>query len=599
MTDFQRVKEAINLADYIGRYAPLKRAGTIMQCSCPLPGHHDKSPSFQVKGDQWICRGKCNAYGDIFDFAERYHGWDKQEALEELARYAGITLEPLTPEYKAQADKRERLYALMADLAAHYHNLLFRSENLHALAYLQAQRGFTQETIVSANIGYAADSYRDAIEFLWSKGYSKQEMIDAGVVVKKDDSTFYDRFRNRIVISVRDSRGRVVAFTGRALSSEQDPKYMHNATTDIFHKSSIIHRMPQFDTRRGADAFKTVVIVEGSIDPISAANRGVYNVVSILGKELSDDQTDMLIKTGAERLVFCLDQDESGRKALRKLTEKHLTRLASKGIALYAMFSPHGKDPDDCLREKPELWQGAVDAAKPVVETLINLEIASLSHNPTAIEGSKLAQELLPILKNDNPFVEDENIRMLAGKIGIAFDRLKDWARPQIRMLDKPAPIKHDPSPLPTTEEWVLHGIVVNEADFWLTRANSCLLIASDDPMPYALAPLSELDFSTPILKRLFAICLKSQSAQEMIGASIDSPLEKTYKRIKNLDAIGKEFGLTFSYDVFIDRVYQLRLDRLRKERPTFEAKEPAKARECAMAIGCITLAQEDVMERL
>jgi DNA primase catalytic core len=599
--DFQRVKDAINLADYIGRYASLKRAGTVMQCCCPLPGHNDKSPSFQVKGDGWICRGKCDAYGDIFDFVERYHGWDKQQALEELARYAGVTLTPLTPEHKAQADKRERLYALMEDAVGLFEQARRASEN--ATMYLTKTRGLSLETINAARIGYGPDQWEWLVNRLRAAGYSHREMIDAGVVSQKDtkdESTIYDRFRNRIVIPTRDSRGRVVAFTGRAMSEGQDPKYMHNATTDIFLKSSIIHRMPEFAPTRGVEGAQTVVIVEGSIDPISAANRGFLNIASLLGKSCSDDQMNLLVKTGADRLVFCLDRDESGIKALRSLTQKHVERLASQGIALYAMFAPYGKDPDDTFREKPDSWVAAVDAARPVVEVLIDLELAPLGAHRNAAKVSAKINELLPILKSDNPLIQDENIHILSSKTGVAFDRLKNWLEPQMHVMEKPAPApKQESTPLPTTEEWVLHGILCNEADRWLARANACLFIASDSPMPYALAPLNEQDFTDPQLRRFFVASVKAQAAEEMIKGHIDASLERVYERIKGLIAIGKEFNLSFDYDVFIDRVYALRLDRLRKERPTYEAKDPAKARECAIGIACIQMAQEDLLDTI
>lgn len=148
---------------------------------------------------------------------------------------------------------------------------------------------------------------------------------------------------------------------------------------------------------------------------------------------------------------------------------------------------------------------------------------------------------------------------------------------------------------LPTNEEWVLHGILINEADGWLTRANACLLIASDSPMPYALAPLSAQDFTDAQLRRFFEVCAKSQAEGQMIRGNIDKPLEALYERIKHLDEIGNQLFITFNYDIFIHRMYELRLSRLRKERPTYEGKEPAKARECAMAIGCLQLASEDL----
>jgi DNA primase catalytic core len=591
--DFQRVKDAINLADYVGRIRPLKRAGTTMQCSCPLPGHNDKSPSFQVKGDGWICRGKCDAYGDIFDFVERYHGWTKQEALEELARYAGITLTPLTPEHKAQADKRERLYALMNHAAQFYSKHLY--DNDAALDYLNGTRKISNFD----QLGYAPDDWQRLYFYLQACGYSDEEMIAAGVCKRsdKDASKLYDTFRNRIVISVRDSRGRIVAFTGRAMNSDQTPKYLHNATTDIFHKSSILHRMPSNQSTSGFKALDTIVMVEGSFDPISAANRGFFNIVSLLGKTCSDDQMDQLAKTGAARLVFCLDKDDAGRKALRSLTQKHVDRLASQGIALYAMFAPHGKDPDDTFREMPHLWQPAVDAARPVVDALIDLELVALGDHPSAANVSSMINDLLPILKSKNPLIEDENLQMLARYTGKEFERLKNWLAPQMRVMDKPptAPVKIESSPLPTTEEWVLHGILTHEADGWLARANACLFIASDEPMPYALAPLSQDDFTDKDLRRFFAASAKAQTAEQMIGDHIDASLERVYERIKCLHTIGAEFGLRFDYEVFIGRVYALRLDRLRKERPTYEAKDPAKARECALGIASLQMALEDL----
>jgi DNA primase len=570
--DFQRIKDAINLADYIGRYAPLKRAGTVMQCCCPLPGHNDKSPSFQVKGDGWICRGKCDAYGDIFDFVERYHGWDKQQALEELARYAGITLQPLTPEHKAQADKRERLYALMEDAVGLFEQARRASEN--ATMYLTKTRGLSLETINAARIGYGPDQWGWLVDRLRNAGYSHREMIDAGVVSQKDkndESTIWDRFRNRIVIPTRDSRGRVVAFTGRAMSDGQDPKYMHNATTDIFQKSSIIHRMPEFAPTRGVEGAQTVVIVEGSFDPISAANRGVLNIASLMGKECTDAQIELLCKTGAKRLVFCLDRDESGRKALRTLTLKHKAALVVKGVELYAMFAPHGKDPDDTFRGKPELWQPAVDAAQPVVKVLVGLEVDALGTNPTAMQKSTLARELLPILKSDDPFVQQENIEDLARAIHISVDNLTAWliSQSQIRVMPKAVPATQEP-PLETSILW---GIIFNAHDGWLQRANAALIRLSplDKPLPYAFAPLNALDFTHAPYQDLMGKV--ASGLDELEQTVINTHLESVYRRVMFAPPVTSMFKADMpdeqpreTCDEFIDNVLLLRLNRLKAD---------------------------------
>lgn len=601
MSDFDRVKQSINLADYIGRYAPLKRAGTVMQCCCPLPGHNDKTPSFQVKDDHWICRGKCGAHGDIFDFVQLMHGWDKQEALQELARFAGITLEPLSPEAKQKQDKTARLYALMDDACRIYQTGLWADIGARALGYLQAKRGLTEESLRLTKIGYAPDRYNSLSIMLKDLGYTDDEIITAGMCKRNDKGDLYDTFRNRIMIPIRDHKGHVVAFSGRDMG-DKGPKYLHNATNDIFRKSEIVHRMPSNPTKMGADAFKTIIAVEGTIDPVSALNRGFYNVVSLLGKSLSEAQIGTLQKMGMERFVFCLDRDEAGRSAVRTLTEKHVSALASKGIELYAMFAPHGKDPDDTFREMPHLWQPAVDAARPVVEVLIDMDLSALGENATAAQKSKMAGDLLPVLKSDDPFVEDENFKILSSRTGIAVEALKNWAKPRMELLSKPAPVfapaVSTVSGLPTTEEWVLHGIIVNEHEDWLTRANNRLFVASVDTMPYALAPLSLQDFTEPSSRRLMELILKGQDVASLyVEGNLIADLKPAYERIARLDAIGKDYNLSFDFNVFVGRVYSLRLKRLRQERPTFEAKEPAKARECAIAIACLMMATEELEE--
>lgn len=594
--DKDRVKQAIDIVSYIQTNGiTLKKESRLFVGLCPF--HSEKHGSFTVypETQSYHCFG-CHVDGDIFTFAMKRNHWTFPEALEELARYANITLEPLSPAIKEKQDKRERQYTILAEAAKIYQGYLSRYEGQAAERYLTHTRGLSMETIKEAQIGYALPHIRDIVDPLRAMGYSQSELAEVGILSqdKEDKSTFYAMFRNRAMIPLRDHRGRVVGFVGRALNPDDNPKYLTGSATDLFQKSDLIYRPTSRVKNAQGEAQHTIVVVEGQMDAISALNRGFENVVAQMGSTLTERQMDQICKGNPARVVFCLDKDDAGRKALRTLTEKHITRLASKGITLLAMFSPHGKDPDDCFRERPDLWEPAVTAARPVVDVLIDLEWAKLGDRPSAVDISKMVNELLPILKSDNLFIENENIHTLARKTGVAFDRLKNWLAPQMHVMDKPSPApKVETIGLPTNEEWVLHGILRNEADAWLTRANSCLLIASDSPMPYALAPLSAQDFTDAQLRRFFEICAKSQAAETMIRANIDKPLEALYERIKHLDEIGQQFGLTFDYDVFIERVYELRLARLQREHPTFEG---AKARECAMAIACLHLAAEELI---
>jgi DNA primase len=561
MSDFDLVKSQVDIVSYIQTNVSLKKAGSVYRALCPF--HAEKTPSFTVnpKTQQWKCWGACGVGGSVIDFAMKYHHMTESEALQDVASFANIQLTPLNRE---KADKKERLYALMEAATEIYQGILFGITGKPYLKYLQEDRGLSIETIKAARIGYAPPGGIDVI-----KGFTHQDMVDVGMIVVPDEGAPYQRFWSRIMIPIRDHKGRVVAFTGRATTANKT-KYMHNATTDIFEKSKIIHRMPLNQSTIGFKAIDTIVMVEGSIDPVSALNRGFFNIVSLMGKSLSDEQTEMLIKTGAKRLVFCLDRDESGRTALRTLTEKHLASLATKGIELYAMFAPHGKDPDDTFRERPELWQPAVDAAQPVVNVLIDLELNTLGMNATAPNKSKLARDLLPILKSDNPFVTDENLRTLADKVGISFAELKSWMMPQLRILPKLAPVAAN---IPTLETAILWGILFNEHDKWMTRANMVLMCLAplDRDMPYALGPLTPADFTHGEYQQLMGLIIKDLPGIE--SAVINTPLYDVYHRVTMKPIYTASHAADTpreqkqdTYDDFVIKVLRLRLNRLKGE---------------------------------
>jgi DNA primase len=588
--DAQRIKDAIDPISYIQLYVPsLKKKGRLHEGLCPF--HQEKSPSFIVYPDGgYKCYGTCGEHGDIIDFTMKIHHCDFGDALEELARHAHITLTPLTPAAKEKQDKTARLYTLMEDAAGLLHHHLLSSGGKSAMRYLMETRKLSEETIMASRLGYAPDSWQWLYEHFKKHGYTDKELLAAGLI-KEGNRGPYDTFRNRVVTPIRDMRGRIVAFSGRAMGKDETPKYLHNATTDIFQKSSLIHRMPEFDAKRRAGAFKTVVVVEGSLDPISAAQNGIFNIASLLGKEVTDTQMGLLCNSGAERLVFCLDKDEAGRNALRILVEKYAATAAQKGVSLYAMAAPHGKDPDDTFREMPHLWQPVVDAARPVVDVLLEMELASLPADASAVLKTKAALSLMPILRSENPMIEQENLRKLATYLAVTVDEMERWAKPQMELLPKAAPAslptKTAAPSVPTLEEWVVHGLLVNEDEDWLTRANTRLLIASVDNLPYALAPLSIQDFTEAPTRRLMDLILKGESPADLyVEGKLELALRKPYERIATLDSIGKDYNLSFDFNVFVDAVYELIAD-----------KDPSKSRECARAIACLRLAQEDLIE--
>jgi DNA primase len=563
MSDFDLVKSQVDIVSYIQTNVSLKKAGSVYRALCPF--HAEKTPSFTVnpKTQQWKCWGACGVGGSVIDFAMKYHHMTESEALQDVASFANIQLTPLNRE---KADKKERLYALMEAATEIYQGILFGITGKPYLKYLQEDRGLSIETIKAARIGYAPPGGIDVI-----KGFTHQDMVDVGMIVVPDEGAPYQRFWSRIMIPIRDHKGRVVAFTGRATTANKT-KYMHNATTDIFEKSKIIHRMPLNQSTIGFKAFDTIIVVEGTIDPLTGANAGFHNIASQMGTSLSDEQLDILCKGETKRLIFCLDNDAAGDTALRRLVEKHIHRAAAKGVALYAMTAPYGKDADDTLREHPEMWQGAVDAARPVVEVLVTREFKKLGDQATGAEKSNLARELLPILRSDDPFIQQENIAILSRQTDLPIDTLEAWliGQSKIRVLPKIV--------LPTTQEppletSILWGIIFNAHDGWLQRANAALIRLSplDKPLLYAFAPLNALDFTHAPYQDLMGKV--ASGLDELEQTVINTHLESVYRRVMFAPPVTSMFKADMpdeqpreTCDEFIDNVLLLRLNRLKAD---------------------------------
>lgn len=591
MSDAERIKDAIRIEQYIGQYVELKRASNLYKTCCPH--HADKTPSFIVnpENQSWHCYGACGEGGDVIAFAMKHHNLTFGEALEELARYAGITLTPLSAESKAKEDKRERIYTILEDAVKFFEHVL--SINAEPMRYLLKDRGLSPEIIASARIGYARDMTYLTLKFQ-SLGYSNQELLDSGLSKKNGDGSLYDVFRNRLMIPVRDARGRVIGLIGRAMAKGQEPKYLYNTN---FEKSSYLHRMPRHDTTRGADS---VVCVEGSIDPLSAYNRQIYNVVSLMGSSLSETQLTLLAKI-APKIIFCFDNDTAGKTATERLGS-HLQTAAKLGVELYVISPPCGKDPDDTFRERPELWQGAVDAARPVVDVLIDLSIGTLPQNAGAIDKSKEIKRLLKLFTVENPLVTRENREKIAVGFKVREDDLDKLASDlfDIRIVVRNMHIKPTTSHLPTCEEWVLHGLIVNDDQMWLERANARLLTVSDRPMAYALRPLNLNDFTHDKTRKLWSMIAELVKANErpffhQLEADVkDTPMQETYERLYSLDITARELGYPcfVNYETFIDHVYRMRTSWLKEELKSLDAPKE----ECLTAIALLNLAQEELV---
>lgn len=597
MTDFETVKSSVDLVAYIeSRGIALKKVGRLYKACCPM--HPEKTPSFTVDPEtqQWRCYGACGTGGDVFEFVEQYDKFNTGEALRIVAEYAHIDL-------GKHEEPHKRLYELLEMAAQHYTRMLhMATENARAAYnYLIETRKLSPQIIgvEGARIGYAPHSVIRPI--LANHGYTEKEMLDAGILAKADDGRLYEAFRNRIMIPIFDQQGRVIGFNGRAMGNDQ-PKYKNSPETPIFKKSKTLYTLREKNTQgRVLDGVQVKTIVEGPFDVLSGVMRGFRGLYAQMGSALSVDQLTQLAKNGTERIIFCFDNDDAGENMMHRLAKEHVHTAARLGVDLQIMRPPHGKDADDTFREKPELWTEAVNAARPAVDVLIDLELASLPQNANAVDKTKAALDLMPTLRSDNPMVQQENIGKLASRLNVTPAEMERWASPKMAIHQPPPAPKQETLGAPTSEEWVLHGILCNEFDDWLARANACLFIASHAPMPYALAPLALEDFADRDTRRLMDLILKSQVARESfadyLGEHVERGLQATYKRVVDLDDIGKEFLMPFNYDIFVHYVCEVRITRLSREHIAFEGKDAAKARECSRAIACLRLSQQDLID--
>ncbi|WP_420414233.1 DNA primase [Roseibium sp.] len=314
---------------------------------CPF--HQEKSPSFHVddRRNRYKCFG-CGASGDHFRFLTETEGLSFPEAVERLAEQAGVALPAPDP----QAARREQKRAGLADIcemAAQFFETQFKSPRGDAArAYVQ-KRGLTQETLREFRFGLAPDS-RDALKtHLKGQGIPEAAMIEAGLLIKPEDGRpTYDRFRGRLMIPIQDDRGRVVAFGGRTMLPDGQPKYLNSPETPLFHKGTML-----FNAHRAREpAFKLsqAVVVEGYMDAIALYQAGIRHVVASLGTAFTEDQILRLWRFAPEP-VICFDGDAAGVSAAHRAIDRIFPVLKS-GYSFQFSFLPDGMDPDDLIKQR-------------------------------------------------------------------------------------------------------------------------------------------------------------------------------------------------------------------------------------------------------
>lgn len=411
MDDLSQIKEKINIVDLIQEYLPLKKSGVNFKTNCPF--HQEKTASFMVSPDRgiWRCFG-CSKGGDIFKFLMEKEGLDFKEALEILAKKAGISLKRPSSE----SNLRDRLLEINLKAAEFFHFLLTQHKlGKNALDYLKG-RGLTIDTIKEFNLGYSPNSWDSLTNFLLKRGFKTSEIIQSGLGVASK-SGCYDRFRGRVIFPLVDSKNQVISFAGRILD-KGEPKYLNGPQTPIFDKSNFLFglNLAKAEIRKKDQA----ILTEGELDMILSYQSGVKNVVACKGTALTLGQVD-LIKKYAETVILCFDMDLAGDSASRRGIEI----ADSAGLNIKVIQIPDGKDPAELILKDPKIWEEAVEKAEPIYDYYLKSASSRYKTNQ-AEDKKKMAQELIPIwAKIADPVTADFYLQKLSAMLSVSEDVLK------------------------------------------------------------------------------------------------------------------------------------------------------------------------------
>jgi DNA primase len=384
----QTLLSRIDIVAVVDRYVPLKKAGTNFVACCPF--HSEKTPSFTVSPTKqfYHCFG-CSAHGTAISFLMEFGGKPFPDAVEELARDAGLEV-PRTHLPAAAGDRDEALdlSGVLLQAAKFYRLQLKESER--AIAYLKG-RGLSGPVAARFGIGYAPDDWQPLTGAF--PDYQSKVLETAGLVIAGDAGKRYDRFRDRIMFPIHDGSGRVIGFGGRVLD-KGEPKYLNSPETPLFSKGRELYGI--FQARPAIRAAGKVVVVEGYMDVVALAQHGVEFAVATLGTATTPTHAQKLFRV-TDTVIFCFDGDEAGRRAAWRALENTLSVLADGKDARF-LFLPDGEDPDDYIRQRGKsAFEALLDAATPLSDFLLSELVAR--HPPRSAEGrAALVNAAKPLL---------------------------------------------------------------------------------------------------------------------------------------------------------------------------------------------------------
>lgn len=384
----------VDIVDVIDGRVNLKKAGKSYKACCPF--HSEKTPSFNVSPDKQLyhCFG-CGAGGSVIRFLMDFEHMEFVEAVEELAKSVGLEVpyEGGANKSRATSSKRLALHELMTQVSDYYISQLKNHADKNiAVEYLR-QRGLSGKTAQTFGLGFAPAGWSNLTAVFGNDPGTVQQLIDTGMLIRKEDGRVYDRFRERIMFPIRDRRGRVIAFGGRIINDDT-PKYLNSPETEIFHKSHELYALNH--VIKSNSTLQNLIVVEGYMDVVSLADKGVNNAVATLGTAITEQHVQILAKQ-CDVIVYCFDGDAAGKKAAWRALENSLPYL-KKGMQFKFMFLPDGEDPDTMVNQLGfEGFNKLVSQAKPLSDFMLERLLEQADYR--TIDGqANLIEKAKPLL---------------------------------------------------------------------------------------------------------------------------------------------------------------------------------------------------------
>jgi DNA primase len=411
----ERVKQAADIVEVVSGHTDLRRQGARYTGLCPF--HEERTPSFSVEPQEKLyhCFG-CGVGGDVIKFVEDKEGLNFAEAVELLADRYGVELEreKEDPQAEKRRERRRRLEQLLDRSAAFYANYLWESEEAAKARDYLAGRGLEEEVLRVFGVGYAPSAWDKILVRGQRAGFDVEELRGVGLVQRGRSGGDYDRFRERIMFPIRDRRGRVLGFGGRAMRPDQGAKYVNTAETDFFHKSQILYGV---DRAKAAIAKAgRAVVVEGYTDVLALHQAGVEEAVAVMGTAITGEQVAALSGM-VEEVVLALDADSAGQEAMLRAQSV----AAGRRMRLRVAAMPAGEDPAEMVAAEagPERFRGLLDKAEELTSFQVGLVLGRTDVS-SPVERDRALAEVAPVLAGlGESASRDELVRRVAERLDL------------------------------------------------------------------------------------------------------------------------------------------------------------------------------------